>query len=158
MLCNNIAKLADFGYATRCLDTKGQIILSTSFCGTMEYKVRIKSLIIVASFFKFVLLYKAPEAMLCRKAYNPLISDCFSLGVLLYVMVTHEFPFGSGNEIRTSEGLQMHYEDVVRKKWKPTGIIQNDLKLYHLLCQLLNPDVKERITARQALVQAWLLE
>lgn len=87
-----------------------------------------------------------------------MISDCFSLGVLLYVMVTHEFPFGSGNDIRTNEGLQIHYDDVTRKKWKPIGAIQTDLKLYHLLCQLLNPEVKERITARQALVQAWLAE
>lgn len=138
LLCSNVAKLADFGYATRCLDTKGQVILSTNFCGTMEYK--------------------APEAIRCTKPYNPMMADCFSLGILLFVMVTHEFPFGSGNEIRTREGLLLHYEDITQKKWRPTGVIQTDLKLYCLLCQLLNPEVKERITARQALVQSWLVD
>ena len=88
--------------------------------------------------------------------YNPLAADCFSLGVLCYVMFTHEFPFGSGDEIRTKAGLSIHYDEVMAKKWKPTGMIADDRKLYNLLRQLLNPDVQERITANQALVHPWI--
>lgn len=138
LLCGpNIAKLADFGYAVRCLDSKGEPILSTNFCGTLEYK--------------------GPEALLCTRAYNPLIADLFSLGVLLYVLITHEFPFGSGAEIRSSAGLATHYDHVTSKKWKPTGAIVGDERLYALLLQLLNPDTRERITAKQALASPWIL-
>ena len=136
MLCNGTAKLADFGYAVHTVDNHGHVILSTNCCGTLEYK--------------------APETILATVPYNPLISDCYSLGVLLYVMVTHQFPFGSGEEIRTPIGLTTLHNDIINKKWQMDDTIQKDHQLCSLLSQLLNPDLKERITVRQAFVHPWV--
>ena len=138
LLFGQIAKLADFGYAICCLDNKGEIMLCTSCCGTLEYK--------------------APEILICTTPYNALISDCFSLGVLLYVLVTHQFPFGSGDDIRTTSGLKAFYNGITQKAWQPNDIIARQYRLHCLLCQLLNPDIKERISAAQALEHQWIVE
>lgn len=114
--------------------------MSTLFCGTLEYK--------------------APEALLCTAPYNPMLSDCYSLGVLLYVLATHQFPYVSAEaEARNARTTMASlHRAIVEKRWTPEGVIAQDGALYSLLAQLLNPITRERITAAQVLVHPWIAD
>lgn len=139
LLFSGVAKLSDFGYAQYSLDREGQPVMCTTFCGTLEYK--------------------APETLLCNAPFDPFIADCFSLGVLLFTLVTLEFPFGCGPELRSNNGLLRLHRDIQRKRYHHISHeIRNDRKLMSLVKQLLNPDTLERITAKQTLAHQWLQE
>lgn len=133
LLCDNMAKLTDFGSAhiyPKCRpDT-----------GTMEYR--------------------APELLLFHStnSFNSFQTDCFSMGVLLYTLITLKFPFSFGQELRTIFGIQQQYKNIWEKNWPLTEEIIDNLSLYSLLKQLLNPDPAERITALQALHHPWLID
>ncbi|OTF71019.1 serine/threonine-protein kinase-like protein, partial [Euroglyphus maynei] len=136
LLCQGVAKISDFTYAQCSLDPiTNNVIPCTTFCGTLEYK--------------------APETLHRAAPFNPFIADCFSLGVLIYTLVTMEFPFGSGSDLRTTAGLQRLHDNIQKKQWHSNHLIKANRKLYSLLKQLLNPDIDERITAEQALVHSW---
>lgn len=133
-----VAKLTDFGAATLSIDptTKKVIMCNSSRGGTYEYK--------------------APECLGRVTLFDPFLSDVFSMGVLLYTLVTHEFPFGGNDEYRTEAGTEAVRARMLDKKWTVGEEIQKDAHLHSLLRQLLNPDTLERITARQALAHPWL--
>lgn len=97
--------------------------------------------------------YRAPETYFLH--FNPFISECWSLGVLLYILVSEKYPFGYGAELRTSDGMEKHYYSMLTKDWNVNERIQNDNLLYSLLCQLLNPEPLERISIEQILVHPW---
>ncbi|KAJ6219809.1 hypothetical protein RDWZM_005621 [Blomia tropicalis] len=134
LLCSGTAKLSDFGYALRSVDANGEVVFTTDMCGTLEYQ--------------------APEALV-NQPYNPFISDCFSMGVLLYVLVTHLFPFGSFGDTPSMTDRRDMLAAILAKKWPKGGAIDQDSRLYCLLCQLLNPNTNERITINQALAHPW---
>ncbi len=129
------AKLTDFGYARLSIDANGNVLMTESFCGTYEYQ--------------------SPEAIIREEPYDPIISDCFSLGTLLFLMITLEFPFGSGKRIRTDTGLKKFVRKQMRQEWQLTQNHKNDRNLYSLLRQLLNPDVSARIRSKQILSHPW---
>ncbi|KAH7645632.1 testis-specific serine/threonine-protein kinase 3 [Dermatophagoides farinae] len=136
LLIQGVAKISDFTYAQFSKDPiTNNVIPCTTFCGTLEYK--------------------APETLHRAIPFNPFIADCFSLGVLIYTLVTMEFPFGSGSELRTTAGLRHLYDNIQKKQWQPNHLIKANRKLYSFLKQLLNPDIDERITAEQALIHPW---
>jgi len=68
-------KIADFGYATLLAGKKGDGILKTHL-GTVSYA--------------------APE-ILSHKDYNGTCADIFSIGVILFVLVTGKLPFGKAH-------------------------------------------------------------
>lgn len=72
---NWILKIADFGYATLLAGKKGDGILKTHL-GTVSYA--------------------APE-ILSHKDYNGTCADIFSMGVILFVLVTGKLPFGKAH-------------------------------------------------------------
>ncbi|KAI2796363.1 TEL2, telomere maintenance protein 2 [Blomia tropicalis] len=130
LLCKGlIAKLADFGFAMYARDSRGKPILTEVFCGTTEYQ--------------------APETLLCEWAYDPIIADIFSLGIVLHVLVTRKFPFGKPDDFVTPEGVVELHKKILAKQWQKTGPIENDIDLHSLLVQLLNPDTQERIQIDQ---------
>ncbi|XP_010200607.1 testis-specific serine/threonine-protein kinase 6-like [Colius striatus] len=67
------AKVSDFGF---CKETHGSSDLSHTFCGSAAYA--------------------APEVLM-NIPYDPKKSDIWSLGVILYMMVTGSLPFGNTN-------------------------------------------------------------
>ena len=69
---NNI-KIIDFGYSTHQENTRK----SKLFCGTTSYM---------------------PPEVIARREHNGIQADIWSLGVLLYAMVTGKFPFSGINE------------------------------------------------------------
>lgn len=127
-------RLTDFGYARKCYDSDGNLLLSDHFCGTLEYK--------------------APEELIMAP-FDALVSDCFSLGVLLFIMTTNEFPFGCGKELRSEFGRRQLLETQMKQRWILPDDLQDDRHLYSLLKQLLNPDVAARITSNQILSHPW---
>lgn len=100
--------------------------------------------------------YRAPEAYFTN--FNPFISECWSLGVLLYILVSVKYPFGHGAELRTSTGMEKHYYNMLTKNWQVNDQIKNDTLLYSLLCQLLNPEPLERISIQQIIVHSWFVK
>lgn len=131
--CENIlitskfnVKLADFGFS-RFMNNKSR---SSTYCGSLSYA--------------------APE-ILKGTPYNPTISDVWSLGIVLYVMLNKAMPFDDSNVKRL-------YELQVKKKWKFRSKIERDLSLQvkTLLQRILEPDITKRWTLEQILTSDWI--
>ncbi|XP_048758275.2 testis-specific serine/threonine-protein kinase 1-like [Ostrea edulis] len=65
-------RLADFGLSVPCRDSEGKVILCDDYLGHLHYS--------------------APE-VLKKTPYDPLLSDMWSLGVVLYFMIHSSVPF-----------------------------------------------------------------
>lgn len=107
-----ILKIADFGFSREIFDNQ----VSTTFCGSPAYA--------------------APE-IIQGKAYNPRLTDVWSCGVVLYIMVNASMPFDDGNlnELLLQQNSPLRRVDVG---------INEDL---HLFMQgLMTVDPKKRST------------
>lgn len=129
---NGHAKLTDFGFARSCVDPETQKrILSKTYCGSAAYA--------------------APE-IISGSPYNPLMSDVWSLGIILFIMVTGVMPFDDSDRLR----LLCYQRE---KKWKfPSrmdDLVNPVCKL--LIRRMLEPDITRRATLRQILNSVWLL-
>lgn len=145
LLCGGNAKLTCFTHAQFFMSDAGQIIMDTKSDTLFPYR--------------------APET---RMIFNPLLADAFSLGVLLYYLLEFRYPFGVArlpNELCSSrydhdiyERMKhMQYFGAIHKYWTITSTIQADPKLESLLKQLLNPNIKERISFEQAQRHPWFV-
>jgi len=92
--------------------------------------------------------YIAPEVL--RKKYGP-ECDVWSLGVIMYILLTGEPPFAG-------DTTQAIFESVMNGTLKMSKLrhISDDAK--KLLQRMLTRDVKERITAVEAINHAWLAD
>lgn len=121
---NNKAKICDFGVST----VVGESGLTAGFCGSLAYM--------------------APEVLNCPvgSEYVAKCSDCWSLGVLSYVMVTGRLPWSRDdfNTIRreAQEGKYIIPDTVSRS-------------CANLIRRLMNPIVSERLTVEEALRHPW---
>ncbi|EEB17054.1 cAMP-dependent protein kinase catalytic subunit, putative [Pediculus humanus corporis] len=135
--CENIlitsnynVKLADFGFARYVVDSKGRRILSETYCGSLSYA--------------------APE-ILRGTPYNPKISDLWSLGVILYIMLNKAMPFDDTN-------IKRLYEQQTSRKWKFRAKVENILtdQAKKLVTLMLEPDVTKRLSMYQILNSDWI--
>ncbi|OMJ19826.1 Serine/threonine protein kinase KIN1 [Smittium culicis] len=115
-------KLIDFGLAN-FYSKKG---IMETFCGSLPYT--------------------APE-ILRGEYYNGPEIDIWSLGVLLYVMVTGKFPF-SDPSIPENFNKIMEGDFELEKRMS--------LELKKLLVMMLEPDIKKRLTIKQVLEHKWM--
>ncbi|OMJ08460.1 Serine/threonine protein kinase KIN1 [Smittium culicis] len=115
-------KLIDFGLAN-FYSKKG---IMETFCGSLPYT--------------------APE-ILRGEYYNGPEIDIWSLGVLLYVMVTGKFPF-SDPSIPENFNKIMEGDFELEKRMS--------LELKKLLVMMLEPDIKKRLTIKQVLDHKWI--
>ena len=115
-------KLCDFGMATQLVE------------GQMLHKIRGS------------LLYMAPE-MLGRKSYDGLAVDMWSLGVVLYVLVTGEFPY----ESTTIEGM---HKMITSTNYPIPYYLSRSCQIS--ISQLLTVCTQKRITTCQLLQGRWL--
>lgn len=127
---NYNVKLADFGFARYTIDNHGKRILSDTYCGSLSYV--------------------APE-ILRGYPYNPKISDIWSLGVILYILLNKAMPF---NE----ENIKRLYELQVARKWKFRNKITGSLtdRVKKLVNSLLEPDVSKRWRLDQIVQSDWI--
>uniref|UniRef100_A0A4W6CXU2 non-specific serine/threonine protein kinase n=1 Tax=Lates calcarifer TaxID=8187 RepID=A0A4W6CXU2_LATCA len=80
-------KVCDFGFSKRLTYTDGQMVLSETYCGTSSYA--------------------APE-ILRSCPYNPKVSDVWSMGVVLYMMLYASMPYDASN-IRRMVEIQIQH-------------------------------------------------
>lgn len=137
MKCENIlltsnynVKLTDFGFARYVIDNRGKRVLSDTYCGSLSYV--------------------APE-ILRSYPYNPKISDIWSLGVILYIILNKAMPFDEPN-------LRVLYEKQIARKWKFRSKVVNNLTdhVKKLVSNLLEPDVAKRWRLEQIVQSDWI--
>ncbi|XP_060528325.1 testis-specific serine/threonine-protein kinase 3 [Cylas formicarius] len=134
--CENIllskkfnVKLADFGFARYCVDADNRRILSQTYCGSAAYA--------------------APEVV-NGIPYNPKLSDIWSLGIVLYIMLNASMPFDDSN-LRTLLKAQMTKNWLFRSRVRAT--LSPTVK--SLVRQLLEPDLTMRITLERVTQHEW---
>ncbi|KAL6265401.1 hypothetical protein P5V15_002197 [Pogonomyrmex californicus] len=135
--CENIlltsnynVKLADFGFARYMIDSRGKRVLSDTYCGSLSYA--------------------APE-ILRGYPYNPKISDIWSLGVILYILLNKAMPFDEDN-------IKQLYELQIARKWKFRSKVINILTdhVKKLISNLLEPDLSKRWRLDQIVQGNWI--
>ena len=119
---NNNIKLCDFGVSKEI--KKGLLLLDS--CGTPAFL--------------------APEILL-DDPYDPFMTDIWSCGVVLYVMVSGFFPFAGINE------TQLH-ENILNGEFHRINNASNELM--DLINKILELDPKKRIDVDEILNHPWL--
>lgn len=133
--CENIlihnrycVKLTDFGFARKVVKN-GKRILSETFCGSAAYA--------------------APE-VLKGIPYEPKLYDMWSLGCVLYIMITGSMPYDDENISATVQKQERHQID-----YPDDSIISKEVKL--LISHLMEPDTKRRATVADIMVHPWII-
>lgn len=132
--CDNILvgscsepKLCDFGFARKMVDPVTKMrIMSQTYCGSPAYA--------------------APE-VIRGIPYDPMLSDIWSLGVVLYAMLAGMLPFDDINLAR-----------MVKDQLNRSFAIPPDLtpECEALLNNMIEPDTTSRITLDLVACDAWL--
>ncbi|XP_032673418.1 testis-specific serine/threonine-protein kinase 1-like isoform X2 [Odontomachus brunneus] len=127
---NYNVKLADFGFARYMVDSRGKRVLSDTYCGSLSYV--------------------APE-ILRGFPYNPKISDIWSLGVILYILLNKAMPFDEAN-------IKRLYEQQIARRWKFRSKVMNSLTdhVKKLVSNLLEPEVSKRLRLDQIVQSDWI--
>uniref|UniRef100_A0A3B5AN92 non-specific serine/threonine protein kinase n=1 Tax=Stegastes partitus TaxID=144197 RepID=A0A3B5AN92_9TELE len=120
-------KVCDFGFSKKLSYVNGQMALSETYCGTPSYA--------------------APE-IVKNVPYNPKVSDVWSMGVVLYVMLYGSVPFNTSNITRMVKKQMEHRIDFPRIP--PVSAEAKDL-----IQRILHPVVEQRITIREILKSSW---
>ncbi|CAG0883456.1 unnamed protein product [Cyprideis torosa] len=124
-------KIIDMGFARRVVNQNGQKILSQTYCGTIHYC--------------------APE-VLDGIPYNPKLSDNWSNGVIMYILVNGSMPFSH------KEGTTVMVANQLKRNWshrtKVAPLLSREFK--DLLQNILEPDVKKRFHIQDIMQHPWM--
>jgi len=119
LLLDNCVKLADWGYSTQYDDKP-----MTDYCGSISYM--------------------APE--ICEAhPYGPEV-DVWSLGVILYTLVSSNFPFDEASDVLTRANIRRG-DFKVNPKWSP--------ELLNLLSRIFQVNPETRIKLHQLTIHPW---
>lgn len=92
-----------------------------------------------------------PPEMLLKKKYNPFISDIWSLGICLFVMMCNVYPFDRKNR------PQMIANQVNRNwRWPDKVAKVTSYNLKDIENRMLEPDVNKRITLEGIAKHKWM--
>ena len=120
------SKMTDFGFTRSCLErATGRQQLSQTYCGSRPYL--------------------APE-VLTAKPYNPMISDVWSMGVVLFVLLQNRLPFKEPDTKKLLAAQLSH-----NYKWKKT--LSN--KCTDLINVHLDPNPSSRISMLEVFDHDW---
>lgn len=80
-----------------------------------------------------------------------MLSDCWSMGIVLYVMLNNALPFEDSD-------LTKMLQCQITRKWVYNAAVEHKLsaEVKDLINQLLEPDSSKRLTISQALRHVWL--
>ncbi|RNF21430.1 putative protein kinase [Trypanosoma conorhini] len=120
-----VCKISDFGFSV--LVWSDQCLMS--FCGTT--------------------VFMAPE-IFCEASYGRPV-DMWALGVMVYLMVTGEYPFAGRNQKEIKEAICS-----ARCNLKTGKIADTSTGLRDFISKLLVADPTRRLSAREALKQPWI--
>ena len=110
-----VAKLTDFGFARIVYDqSTGKKLLTETHCGSAAYV--------------------APE-ILEPGPVDAIIADCWSIGVVLYVLMNNRLPF-------TDKGIERQLRKQKKKEYYFANQLSKDCE--QLIANLLEPDIKSR--------------
>lgn len=127
-----VAKLSDFGFAKELLQPgiPTNLCMSKTFCGSPAYA--------------------APE-IISGTPYDPRFCDVWSLGCILFILLTGNMPFNDGN---LRKMLQNQQSKAIKF---PQDLDSNGGQLAkHLLNQMLEPQVAQRISIENILKHPWM--
>ena len=126
---NNVLKITDFGFARGNMKhpEPGRVVLSETYCGSYAY---------------------APPEILRGIPYDPMLGDIWSMGIVLYTMVTGRLPYDDTN-----------HKVLLQQVQKPPGFpsskkIPQDCK--DLICRILQL-AKRRINMAEIRETEWFL-
>uniref|UniRef100_A0A3Q1D692 non-specific serine/threonine protein kinase n=1 Tax=Amphiprion ocellaris TaxID=80972 RepID=A0A3Q1D692_AMPOC len=94
--------------------------------------------------------YAAPE-ILKNFPYNPKVSDVWSMGVVLYMMLYASLPFNDSNITRMVKKQMEHrinFPEIPPVSFEAKDLIQ----------RILHPVVEQRITIGEILESSWILQ
>ncbi|XP_031148605.2 testis-specific serine/threonine-protein kinase 1-like [Sander lucioperca] len=123
-------KVCDFGFSRRLTYADGRLVLSETFCGTSSYA--------------------SPE-ILRSYPYNPKVSDVWSMGVVLYMMLYAAMPYDSSN-VRRMVRIQIQHNI----NFPHTPSVSSEAQ--DLIRSILHPVVEQRITISSILQSYWMLQ
>ncbi|XP_028432572.1 testis-specific serine/threonine-protein kinase 1-like [Perca flavescens] len=121
-------KVCDFGFSRRLTYADGRLVLSETFCGTSSYA--------------------SPE-ILRSYPYNPKVSDVWSMGVVLYMMLYAAMPYDSSN-IRRMVRIQIQHNI----NFPNTPSVSSEAQ--DLMRSILHPVVEQRIKISSILQSYWM--
>jgi len=125
------AKLIDFGFASETveLSTEGTKIdkLQTTYCGSVHY---------------------APPEIVKRTPYNGTCADVWSLGILLFVLLSGLFPFDDSRN-----GVEFIFDKIVAGSFFTPSHLSTDAS--DLLQSMLQIDPSKRPSVQQILKHPW---
>ena len=143
-----VIKISDFGNSRLRYDEEKGVIKDKEYSGTLPYmSPQILRLHCNDTFGKK--LDKLRE-------YNPFQSDCWALGVCLYIMITAKYPFDFKNE--TFSDYEECYKNMMNRKYQITEDIRKKYSkdCLDLIFQLLDPKPETRLSAKIVLTHKWL--
>lgn len=125
-------KIADFGFARYCVDSNNRRLLSSTYCGSAAYA--------------------APE-VIQGSPYNPKLSDMWSLGIIVFMMLNAAMPFDDSN-------VSKLLRDQLTKNWVFRTKIRNKISLpsKSLIRSLLEPDLTLRLNLDRVTQHEWIQE
>ncbi|CAG0920695.1 unnamed protein product [Notodromas monacha] len=123
-------KIGDFGFSRRCTSESGKRCLSDTYCGSVAYG--------------------APE-VIRGEPYNPKMSDIWSLGVILYIMLNGSMPF---DDTKVRKLLR----DQEKRNWSFRSRVKDKLshQVKTLVVRMLEPDLTKRSPLWQVANDVWL--
>ncbi|KAI2806543.1 hypothetical protein BLOT_008500 [Blomia tropicalis] len=126
---NNNCLVSDFGLSKIARRKDNSVIKSTKYCGTM--------------------LYMAPEIFMIKEYgmdYDPFPTDVWALGVLLFFLINHEYPYT--NPI-LEQALAHNFKFSYKKQFDPSN------ELFDLLYRMLHPYADSRLTMPEIYKHPW---
>ncbi|XP_069544841.1 testis-specific serine/threonine-protein kinase 1-like [Brachyistius frenatus] len=123
-------KVCDFGFSKTLTYEAGQMVLSETYCGTSSYA--------------------APE-LLRNCPYNPKVSDVWSMGVVLYMMLYASRPFNTSNNRRMVKMQMKHNINF-------PNVPPVSCEVKELIRSILHPAVEQRTTISSILKSSWILQ
>lgn len=122
--------VSDFGFAraSMIIPETNKHRLSQTFCGSYAY---------------------APPEILRGIAYDGMLADIWSLGVVLFTMVSASLPFDDSHLKTLLEQVMRPIHFSSRKDISP--------EVKDLICKMLQPDVRKRITTAEIRNHIWCL-
>lgn len=147
-------KLADFGFARSCVDDNNEKILSQTFCGSAgenTSSLQLPQVVFLTTFCpNFITAYAAPE-IVSGNSYDPMKSDVWSLGVILFIILNAIMPFDDSN---MGKLIRDQKERGYRIQEEIVGKLSRDCK--SLLHALLEPIPRLRLGINKVYEMKWL--